>query len=184
MTSPDATLTAEAPNRHPRHPELVSGSILPSMQISQFERWMLKQVQHDENSGLGDRLKPQANSEIMPVRVFALDEVDLPLAVPTFQLLFSRNGRVHGVQHLISDETMDAVTLGETGQLAITMLPKSRGEIARDADIKCAVRFACENVDTRVSLQRHSTERDGRWILKQVQDDGFRRQHNGMDESS
>lgn len=33
-----------------RHPEPVSGSIAPFILSSQAERWMLKRVQHDENT--------------------------------------------------------------------------------------------------------------------------------------
>jgi len=32
---------------HPRHPELVSGSIVPLVMPAPGEEWMLKQVQHD-----------------------------------------------------------------------------------------------------------------------------------------
>ena len=35
-------------NMHSRHPELVSGSIVPHTLSAQVEGWMLKQVQHDE----------------------------------------------------------------------------------------------------------------------------------------
>ncbi|MXP41400.1 hypothetical protein GRI75_07060 [Altererythrobacter soli] len=34
--------------RHSRHPELVSGSIVPPLRTAAVEEWMLKQVQHDE----------------------------------------------------------------------------------------------------------------------------------------
>ncbi len=36
-----------------RHPELVSGSILPLYPSARVARWMLKQVQHDEPLEVG-----------------------------------------------------------------------------------------------------------------------------------
>lgn len=35
----------------PRHPELVSGSIVPQVKSVPVKRWMLKQVQHDRYFG-------------------------------------------------------------------------------------------------------------------------------------
>ena len=37
----------------PRHPELVSGSILPQRREAEVEGWMLKRVQHDGLVGVG-----------------------------------------------------------------------------------------------------------------------------------
>ena len=45
-------------------------------------------------------------------------------------------------------------------------------EIARHADVKRSVRLAREDVDARLALYRHGSERGGKWTLKQVQVDG------------
>ncbi len=137
--------------RRNRHHELVSASIPPSV--------------------LSYRRQAQPGGQIVPVGVLALDQVDLPLPVPAFELLLSRDGRNHIAEHFISDEAMDGISAGESLDCSIPVLPQPRDQIAGDADIECTVWLAGEDIDARVALNRHDAERGEEWTPKQVQGD-------------
>ena len=134
-----------------RHPELVSGSIPRSAQ--------------------GHRRQTQPNCQIMPIRVLAFDQVDLPLPVPVLQLLLPRNGGGHIGEHFEAHEQVDTISVGEAWSLAFAVLPEPCRQIAGDPDVKCAVRFAGKDVDARVAFELHEAERAAQWMLKQVQHD-------------
>lgn len=140
--------------RRNRHPELVCastaslpGSIPPSV--------------------LFHRGQPQPDRQIVPVRVIAPDQVDLPLPVPALELFLSRDGRNHIAEHFISDEAMDGISTGEAFDCVIPVLPQPRDQIAGDADIERPVRLAGEDIDARVALNRHDAERGEGWTLNQ-----------------
>lgn len=136
-----------------RHPELVSGSIQPSM--------------------LSYRRQPKPDCQIMPIRVFAFDQIDFPLPVPAFELFLSRDGCGHVAENFITDEAVDGIAAGKSVDCAIPVLPQPRNQIAGDADIERPVRLAGKDIDARVALNRHGAERDEEWILKQVQGDAI-----------
>ena len=153
------------------HPELVSGSMPQQVQRSTIDEWMLERVQHDDASIDTDWTKPQTYCEIMPIGVFAFDQIDLPLPVPTLQLLLSRNGSGHRAKHLEPDEPVDDVSGSKSFGLATTMLPKASNQVARDADVERTAWLAGENIDAGVSLDFHATTSAAIWTLKQVQGD-------------
>ena len=134
-----------------RHPELVSGSIWPSARV--YGR------------------KPQTDRQIMPVAVLALDQVDLPLPVPAFQLLLAQDSVLHVAEQLVANETVDPVAAGEAFDCTIAVLPKPRSQIARDADVKRAVPLASKHVDAGLAILPHGSKDAARWMLKQVQHD-------------
>lgn len=107
----------------------------------------------------------------MPIGVLALDQIDLPLPVPAFQLLLSRNGQQHFSEQFKADEMNHVVAAGEAGNLAIAMLVESANEIRGHANIQRAARPAGEDIDARLLLKRHNTERADKLMLKQVQHD-------------
>ena len=136
-----------------RHPELVSGS------ISRFTR--------------RNRWKTEAHSKVAPMRVGRLDEIDLPRTVPVLQLLLASNRSEHIAVHLEPHETLDLVSLCEARRDRFAMLPQTGFEVGRDADVECAARLACEDVDAGIALAGHGAEFAARWTLKQVQGDGL-----------
>ena len=136
-----------------RHPELVSGSILPR---SRFQR-----------------RQAQPRRKVMPVGVFALNEVDLPLPVPVLQPFLLGDGGGHVAKQFVADEPVDPVTAGEASGDSLAVLSQALNEVGRNADIDCAVGLAGEQVDARLALEVHDFESAAGWILKQVQDDGW-----------
>ena len=134
-----------------RHPELVSGSIVP------FTR--------------SHRLKPQPHGQIAPLGVRAVDKVDLPCAPPVLEPLLAHDGLLHIAEHLEVDEPIDAVARGEPGQGVVPMLPEAAHQVRGDADVKRAVVPAREDVDARAALDRHALGSAEGWALKQVQGD-------------
>jgi len=156
-----------------RHPELVSGSILPFSPLARGARWMLKRVQQDGDdvtSTLKPR-KPKAHRKVEPVRVSLFDQVDLPLPAPVLKLLFARDRRHHFTMTFEPDQHLDAVTIGEAGQRAIAVLPESADKIRRDADVERPARLACQDIDARFPFTDHTPELAAGWTLKQVQGD-------------
>ena len=92
----------------------------------------------------------------MPIGVLALDQVDLPVAMPALQLLFAGDGVGHVVEQLESNEPMHTVVTCKAGHEVFTMLPDTADEVRRDANIKRTPRLAGEDVDGRLTqLHRH-----------------------------
>ena len=137
---------------HPiRHPELVSGSISPLSRST--------------------RRQSQPRRKIVPVRIFALDQVDLPLPMPVLQLLFAGDCALHVPEHFISDEAENGVATDKTARDALAMFVDAADKVRTNADVERAVRLAREEVDAGVALELHGPELAARWLLKQVQHD-------------
>src|SRR3546814_6952744 len=64
---------------------------------------------HDKLVMLAKRLEPQINRQVAPLGIILFDQVDLPVAVPAFQLFFARNGEGHVTEHLEPDEVMNLI---------------------------------------------------------------------------
>jgi hypothetical protein len=140
-------------DNHSRHPELVSGSI---PRITRFYR-----------------RQAQPRRQIVPVRVFAFDQIDLPLPTPVFQLLLARDGGGHVVEQFVADEAVDAVLACEARNCSAAVLPQAGDQVAGHADVEGAVRLAGEDVDAGLAFGRHNSLFVARWMLKQVQHDGM-----------
>jgi hypothetical protein len=207
-----ATIDGAKVRPHRRRPELVSGPMprwvrqvgcIQSRAIS--EAWTLKRVQGDGGSGSGGALTPARlpfnqspfNPQIPPLRVILLDQVDLPLPMPSLQLLLPRNGVRHPVKRFRVDQADRAIIRRKTWCRPRAMLVQSRRKVRRDANVKRAAFLAGENVSAGLShrnvgnIQRRHAElvsasmpRFGRqagciqsspnneaWVLKRVQDD-------------
>ena len=141
MTSPTKT----------RHPELVSGSIVPPVRSK--------------------RRQTNAHRKVAPFGVLAIDQIDLPRSVPALELLLPLNGVDHVSEHLEMDQPVDRVFRGEAGQSIVAVLPHAAEQVRRDADIERAVVLAGEDIDGGVALVSHGTGFAARWTLKQVQGD-------------
>jgi hypothetical protein len=104
------------------------------------------------------------------MRIVALDQIDLPLAVPALELLLAQDGGLHAAEHLEPDEAMDGVTPGETGNAIGAMLVKSAYKVGRYADVERAIGLAAQNIDARLFVHRNA-QPAAKWMLKQVQHD-------------
>jgi hypothetical protein len=155
-----------------RHAELVSASI---RRRARSHRW-----------------QTQPHRKIDPLRILALDQIDLPLPVPPLQLFLAVNGGFHRVSHLEADETVNAMARRKARNRPGAMLMQPRDQVRCDADVKRPIRLARENIDTRLLLHSCSTfppnrrpelvsgpiapqaptVRKEKWMLKQVQHDG------------
>ena len=156
---------------HVRHAELVSASILPTAPSVPEEKWTLKQVQGDGSSKMVERRQTQPDRQIMPVGVLAFDQVDLPLPMPTLELLLPQDCRLHVAEQLVAGEAVDPVAAGEAFDCTVAVLPKPHNQIARDADVKRAVPLASKHVDAGLAILSHGSKDAALWMLKQVQHD-------------
>lgn len=166
----------QSPDHNPRHPELVSGSISPMSQALIGAQWMLNQVQHDE--GLGRSVfnwrQSQIHCQINPLRVFRFNQVDLPWAMPVFQLLFPRNRIGHIIKYLKPDQTIDGISRRVSGRQVVSMLVKALEQVRGYAYIQCPIGPAREYIDARLFRWLHGQYMAAQWTLKQVQGDGWR----------
>jgi hypothetical protein len=159
-------------------PELVSGP-MPRWQAqtsctqprSSSEAWMLKQVQHDDVLAPAFALnQTPLNSKVTPFRIVRLNQIDFPLPMPPFQLLFARNRVGHRFKRLGTNKPNCAIVSCKSWRRASLVLPKPRGEVRRYADVDCSSLLAGENVGARLSTA-HSKAYGEAWMLKQVQHD-------------
>ena len=134
-----------------RHPELVSGSIVP------FTR--------------SQRRQAQPHRQVAPLWVLAIDQIDLPRPVPVLELLFTRDRGDHVAVNLEVYEAVNGVFLGKTGQSTLAVLPHPAQQIGRHADVQRAVVPAREDVGAGDPLLPHKPECAAKWTLKQVQGD-------------
>ncbi len=136
-----------------RHPELVSGSIV--------------------RLALSKRRQTQPDRQILPLRIFSVDEVYFPRAVPIFQLLLARNGGRHVGEGLKIYEAMNGIFRCVAGHQIVSMLRQPLHQIGRYANITRTVKLACKNIDARLSFFSHDKSLAEKWMLKQVQHDGI-----------
>lgn len=157
------------------HPELVSGSISPCSQAVIGARWMLKRVQHDEyGKSVAYRRQSQVYRQIHPLRVFRFNQVDLPLAMPVFQLFLSRDRTGHVVEHLKADKAIDRILRRISRTQVVAVLVKALEQVRRYADVERAIGLAGEHVDAGLFHLSHGRYMGAPWTLKQVQGDAFR----------
>ena len=157
-----------------RHPELVSGSIPPRSQAVIGSRWMLKRVQHDgDRKSVTYRRQTQIDRQINPLRVFRFDQIDLPTAMPVFQLFLSRDRAGHVVEHFKADKAIYRILRRISGRQLVAVLVKALDQVGRYADVKRAIGLAGEYVDAGLFHLSHRRYMGAQWTLKQVQGDEF-----------
>jgi hypothetical protein len=160
----------------PRHPELVSGSTSPFSQAVIGALWMLKRVQHDGGGvkSVAYRGQAQIDGKINPLRIFRFNQIDLPLAVPVFQLLLARDRAGHVVEHLKADKAIYRILRRISGRQLVVVLVQALDQVRRYADVERAIGLAGEYVDAGLFHLSHRRYMGARWTLKQVQGDAFR----------
>ena len=146
-----------APAQPIRHPELVSGS------IARFAR--------------SQRGQAQPRRQILPVGIFALEQVDFPLPVPALELLFAGDRGGHVAKQFEAHQPVNAMPRGKAGQGGAAMLGQALDQVGGDADIQRAVAIAGKDIDARDAFWPHAPELADKWTLKQVQGDEILMSH-------
>ena len=135
-----------------RHPELVSGSIVPH--------------------GPPYRFQSQPNREIGPMRIIGIDKVYLPWSVPILPLLFACNGRRHISKYLIMDKAVNRIFRSMTWCKIVAVLIHALRQVRRHADISRPKQLVGKDIGARLFfLKRHGQRFTAKWTLKQVQGD-------------
>lgn len=117
------------------------------------------------------RFEAQTDRQVAPFGILPGDQIDLPVAVPVFQLLLARDGGRHVGEHLEMNETMDCVAFGEATGNVFSVLPQAFHQIGCNSDIQRSAQAAGEDVGAGLALTLHGNECDASWTLKQVQGD-------------
>ena len=182
-----AAMKARRGKPHRRHAELVSASTFGRVQRFPTGAWTPKRVRGDGLKG-GEasscvpavlagrqRFQPQSDSQIMPMRVVALDQIDLPRPVPVLQLFLACDGGRHVGQPFVANKAIDAIAAREPTAVAVSMLPHARKQIGCNANVKRPARLACKDVDARLfhgCTPIASSVLAAMWTPKQVRGDG------------
>ena len=134
-----------------RHPELVSGSI-----GQLFLRY---------------RRQTQPNRQIHPMRIFGVNQVNLPSAVPILQLLLARNRGLHRAKNFKMHQPVNGIFRSMSRRHAAAMLRKPLQQVRRDANVQRSIMLACNYVYAGRLFISHALESAAQWTLKQVQGD-------------
>ena len=141
-----------------RHPELVSGSI-----AQRFLRY---------------RRHSQPDRQIHPMRIFGINQINLPRPMPILQLFFARNRGLHRAKNLKMHQSVNCIFGGVSRRHTAPMLRKPLEQIRGYADIKRAIMFACKYIYARSFLVSNALDTAAKWTLerqspkvKQVQGD-------------
>lgn len=94
-----------------------------------------------------ERLEAIVQRQIAPRRIGALDQIDLPVAMPALRLFLAQDGMLHVAEELDIDEAGDTVTAGEAAELLLAVLPPAAERVGGDADVDGAAALAGEDVD-------------------------------------
>ena len=87
------------------------------------------------------------------MKVFFFNQINFPLPIPLFNLLFTGDSRLHRFMKFKVNQCMNLILLGETGCLVTFVLPDSLNKVTGYSDIESAIFLACQYVNTR--LFRH-----------------------------
>ena len=101
-------------------------------------------------------ISQQTLVEIVPLRVDGLNQLDLPLPLPVFDLLFAPDGLFDRCAGIKPDQRVHAVLLGEAFDQIIPVLIDTSHEIVCDAHIQGAISLARHDVN----IERHAPDCD------------------------
>jgi hypothetical protein len=80
----------------------------------------------------------QGGIQVDPMRVFLLNQPDLPVTLPILDSLFAKYGRFHGFMKFEPYEPMHVISVGETLHDVIFVPPDALDQVARNSDVKRA----------------------------------------------
>ena len=85
--------------------------------------------------------------KVLPGWVVLFDELELPLAVPLFDLFFAGDGVGGAAEDLVIYQAVDGMFSGEAGDKAVAVLVGAADEVAGHAGVQGAVAGAGYDVD-------------------------------------
>src|SRR4051812_38424415 len=97
--------------------------------------------------------------EIDPLRIFHLDQPNLPGAIPFLEPLFAPDGRFDIAVLFEIDQAMHVILFGETGHQRVAMFVDPTDKIAGDTNVKRATHAARQNVHPVGMLTAHCASR-------------------------
>jgi hypothetical protein len=119
------------------------------------------------------RRHAQSHRQINPFRIFRIDQIYLPLAMPVFQLLLPRNGGFHRAERLEMNQPVNSIFGGIAGSQTAAMLRQPLEQVRSYTNVQRAVMATCEDIYARLLFQSHRRGIAAKWTLKQVQGDEF-----------
>jgi len=75
-------------------------------------------------------------AEVVPVRIVLHNQGHLFLAPPPLDLLLPSDGRIHVPEDLEADQSINVVSLGETLDITLLVLPHPTFQIAGNTDVE------------------------------------------------
>ena len=121
------------------------------------------------------RRQTQSHRKINPFRIFRVNQIYLPLAMPVLQLFLPRNGGLHRAEQLEMNQPVNRIFGSVAGRQLASMLRQPLEQVRSYANVKSAVMAACEDIYARLFFQSHWQDLAAKWTLKQVQGDGVER---------
>src|SRR5277367_4239870 len=113
------------------------------------------------DAGIQSRRHPRSDIEclvkVSPIRIDALDQVELPSPLPFLELLFPSNRLVDIGVVLVPDEPCDRVFRGELRTVAAAMLKSARGEMVRHPNVKRPIAPTRHDVDAVAAFGHRSS---------------------------
>ncbi len=109
-----------------------------------------------------DRWRIPDEGQVVPVRIFPLDQVELPVAKIPLDRFLALNGRCDAFVRLEPDEAFEVVILRKAGDCACLMFADAPVQIAGYADIQSASYAIRHDVDgDQPSFHERSVVRRG-----------------------
>ena len=105
------------------------------------------------------------------MRIFGVNQVNLPSAVPILQLLLARNRGLHRAKNFKMHQPVNGIFRSMSWRHAAAMLRKPLQQVRRDANVQRSIMLACNYVYAGRLFISHALESAAQWTLKQVQGD-------------
>ena len=144
-------MSASKLTSQPRHPELVSGSIV--------------------KLALPYRRQAQPHRQINPMRILSIDVVNFPRSVPVLQLLLARDSSLHCAEKFEMYQAINRIFGSMSRRQVTAMLRKPFQQVGGYADVERAVKLARKDIYARLFFLPHLQSIIAKWTLKQVQGD-------------
>ena len=93
------------------------------------------------------RQAEHGNGQVIPHGIVALDQFDLPIALPFLDPFFANDCVSDVIKGLDVNEAFDAVFFGEAGNESPTTLESPLSQVAGDTSVQRTAAPACEDID-------------------------------------
>ena len=99
-------------------------------------------------------LRQQGWVKISPMRVFAFNQIDFPVALPLLDLSFPDQRCLKAFMGFEPHEPVNPVFRGKAGDSSCLVLPNAAREFEGRTDVKSAMRLSGEKIDERHRADR------------------------------